>query len=355
MRTGSWTKQAWQERMDAKLAAAQGILAAQVAALQSGEDWKRFLDLQASLHSYSPNNVMLIAAQHAKAFAEGSVSVAEPGYVAGFTTWKALGRTVDKGQHGYMVLAPCRSSRRFAVGDDGQPRPLAKGDAPGDGERVEAHMVTTGFRVAHVFSVHQTSGPELPMPPRPQLLAGAAPPGLEAALVAMVESLGFSVGTVPGAAAIGGANGVTEFGSHRVLVRADMAEAAVVKTLAHEAAHVLLHSSPPGQYLPRPAKEVEAESVAYIVASVHGMDSGGYSFPYVSFWAGPDGANAVQAAQARVAQAARLIINASPAAHVDGGAPPGAAELATAARARQAQANYRAAGAASTGPAPIGL
>ena len=159
MRTGSWTKQAWQERMDAKLAAAHGTLAAQVAALQSGEDWKRFLDLQASLHSYSPNNVMLITAQHAKAFAEGSVGVAEPGYVAGFTTWKALGRTVDKGQHGYMVLAPCRSSRRFAVGDDGQPRPLAKGDAPGDGERVEAHMVTTGFRVAHVFSVHQTTGP----------------------------------------------------------------------------------------------------------------------------------------------------------------------------------------------------
>ena len=173
--------------------------------------------------------------------------------------------------------------------------------------------------------------------------------------MAMIESLGFRVGTVPGAAAIGGANGVTEFGSHRVLVRGDMAEAAVVKTLAHEAAHLLLHSSPPGQYLPRPAKEVEAESVAYIVASVHGMDSGGYSFPYVSIWAGPDGASAVQAAQARVAQAARLIINASPAAHVGGGAPPGAAELATAARARQAQANYRAAGAASTGPAPIGL
>jgi hypothetical protein len=88
---------------------------------------------------------------------------------------------------------------------------------------------------------------------------------------------------------------------------------------------------------------------------VHGMDSGGYSFPYVSIWAGPDGANAVQAAQARVAQAARLIINASPAAHLDGGAPPGGAELATAARARQAQASYRAAGAPSTGTAPIRL
>ncbi len=336
MPTASSTEQAWQQRTDAKLAAAHRTLTAQIAALQSGEDWERFLDLQASLHSYSPNNVMLIAAQHAKAFAEGSVSVADPGYVAGFTTWKALGRRVDKGQHGYMVLAPCRSSRRFAVGHNGQVRPLAKGERSRDGEHVEAHRVITGFRVAHVFSVHQTSGPELPTPPRPQLLTGSAPPGLGAALVTMVEKLGFSVATVPDAAAIGGANGVTEFGAGRVLVRADMADAAVVKTLAHEAGHVLLHSSPPGQSLARPAKEVEAESVAYIVASVHGMDSGGYSFPYVSFWAGPDGARAVQAAQARVAQAARLIIDQSPAARVGGGAPPGAAELVSAARARRA-------------------
>src|SRR6202011_2857938 len=49
-----------------------------------------------------------------------------------------------------------------------------------------------------------------------------------------------------------------------------------------EAAHVVLHKGPPGQYLPRAVKEVEAESVAYVVASVHGMATDGYSFPYVA-------------------------------------------------------------------------
>ena len=39
---------------------------------------------------------------------------------------------------------------------------------------------------------------------------------------------------------------------------------------------------------PGPLKEVEAESVAYVVASVHGMPTDEYSFPYVAGWAGED-------------------------------------------------------------------
>jgi hypothetical protein len=69
-------------------------------------------------------------------------------------------------------------------------------------------------------------------------------------------------------------------------------------------------------------KEVEAESVAFIVAAVHGMDSGGYSFPYVASWAGADAAAAVAATQGRVARAAREVIAGSPAPHHDGGRAP---------------------------------
>ena len=90
-----------------------------------------------------------------------------------------------------------------------------------------------------------------------------------------------------------------------------------------EAAHVLLHEVPPGRYLPRHVKEVEAESVAYVVSSVHGMDTDGYSFPYVAAWAGERGARAVNETQARVAQAAKAIIALSPAEHALGGKPPG--------------------------------
>ncbi len=159
-------------------------------------------------------------------------------------------------------------------------------------------------------------------------------------MVELIESHGFSVDSVAGAEAIGGANGMTRWDSRTVLVRADMDDAAMVKTLIHEAAHVLLHERPPDRYLPRPLKEVEAESVAYVVASVHGMATDGYSFPYVAAWAGDEGAEAVQATQARVARAARAIIDASPALHRRRRPASGAAAAAPRARLTQ-----------STGPA----
>ena len=67
----------------------------EVAALQSGEDWKRYLEFSVRLHSYSPNNIMLLAAQYARLQAEGLVDHGQLTYIAGFHTWKALGRSVS--------------------------------------------------------------------------------------------------------------------------------------------------------------------------------------------------------------------------------------------------------------------
>jgi hypothetical protein len=335
------SREDWAERAAAKIALAQQTLAAQVAAVCSGEDWKRFLDFQARLHSYSPNNVMLIAAQHARAYADGLVSSPEPTYVAGFNTWKALGRSVNKGQHGYAVLAPCRYDRKTATDANGQTRRLARDESPAPDDRVEQQNVLAGFRVEHVFDVSQTSGAELPDAPRPVLLEGEAPPGLAAAVVGLIEARGYRLDTVADAAAIQGANGQTNWASRTVLVRADMSDAAITKTLIHEAAHVLAHEGPPGKFLPRPIKEVEAESVAYVVAAAHGMPTDGYSFPYVAAWAGEAGAAAVRATQGRVAGTARQIIEASPATHTCGGKVPGAEAALAAARARRADLEGR--------------
>jgi len=62
--------------------------------------------------------------------------------------------------------------------------------------------------------------------------------------------------------------------------------------------------------------EVEAESVAFLVASAHGLDTGDYTFPYVAGWAAsldattPD--TAVRATAGRVLSAARLVLAAAP-------------------------------------------
>ena len=53
--------------------------------------------------------------------------------------------------------------------------------------------------------------------------------------------------------------------------------------------------------------EVEAESVAYVVAAAYGLDASGYSFAYVAGWAGGDLTRVRQAAET-VTKAARTIL-----------------------------------------------
>ena len=66
-------------------------------ALQQGtsETLTRYLNVLARFHHYSFGNVMLIASQKPDAT-----------QVAGFHTWRKLGRWVKKGEHGITILAP---------------------------------------------------------------------------------------------------------------------------------------------------------------------------------------------------------------------------------------------------------
>jgi antirestriction protein ArdC len=273
------TREQYRERAAAKVAAAQEVLVTEIASLVTGVDWRRFLDFQAMLHDYSANNVMLIFAQHARAYEEGRVPEPTPTYIAGFETWRALGRSVERGQHGYAVLAPMRSTRRQARDGEGNVRALRRSDRPSVGETEMRTPVLRGFTVATVFDASQTSGKNLPEPPRPRLLAGEAPRGLGAAVKELIEAKRFAVDTVTDASHLQGANGQTDWSSQMVLIRADMDDAAMVKTLIHEAAHVLLHQAPPARYLPRPTKEVEAESVAYVVRRFMGCQPTSTAFP----------------------------------------------------------------------------
>jgi hypothetical protein len=285
---------------------------------RSGEDWTSYLRLLARLHAYSPANLCLITAQHRLAYNQGRVPDPEPSVVAGYRTWKALGRSVERGQSGYAIFAPVTTAVRRP-----EPDPAGELEAEGDAA-APAHAALRGFRIAYVWELTQTTGPPLPEPPRPKLLDGRAPAGLEAQVAELVRSRGYAVNLEVDPELLGGANGRTNVATKAVQVRAGLDEAARAKTLLHEAGHVLLHAEGPGQVLPRATKEVEAESVAFVVAAAHGMDTSDYSFAYVAAWAGPEGAKAVAATQARVAEAARTLIALSPAPHEAGGRPRGA-------------------------------
>jgi len=336
------SKEEWAEQSKARLAAAQETLEAEVAKLVTGDDWMRYLDFQSKLHNYSPNNIMLLAAQHAERYQAGLSPEPTPSFMAGFGTWRQLGRQVNKGEHGYAVLAPVTYMHREARDGTGESRRLAKGEEPKPGETEQKSSALHGFKIEHVFEAGQTSGAPLPEVPHPKLLEGEAPEGLGLAVMELIESAGYSVDTVPDAAAIRGANGQTNWGARSVVVRSDMTDAAMVKTLLHECGHVLLHADGAGALITRGQKEVEAESVAYVVAAAHGMGSDGYSFPYLAHWAAADDPEQsirhVRQAQSRVSTAAKLIIAASPAPHEQGGRLPAAAiQAAQAERAAEAE------------------
>lgn len=312
---------------EAKLDEVREQLNAEVEKLVTSEDWKRALTFAAKFRSRSVNNSWLIFAQHQSAWEAGRVPEPMPTYVAGFRQWQQLGRTVAKGQKAYAILAPVTG--KFASKTPADPmswRKLASQEQPKPGEVVRSRMV--GAKVAYVFDISQTTGPDVPLPPTPILLEGEASAGLKAGLVRQIEEAGFQFLPVPHEGMIHGANGLTNFETRQVAVRVNMDEAAQVKTLVHELAHVKMHG--PDQEEARQHRgigEVEAESVALMVGAAHGMDTSAYTVPYVSGWAmAADGKNPVQIVQTtaeRVRKVAIEILDQLDTMQVSDGTPPG--------------------------------
>lgn len=311
---------------ESKLNELHDRLVRSVQALIESDDWKRALEFAARFRSRSFNNSLLIWAQHAAAFEAGTVGEPTPTHVAGFKQWQALGRSVVAGQHGYMIFAP--RTARFATTtplDAASWRMLAPRERPRPGEAVRTGI--TGARPAYVWDIAQTSGPPIAEPPRPQLLLGDAPAGLWSGLTALIEEEGFSLSMVTDAASLDGANGRTDFSHRQVAVREDMDAAARTKTLAHELAHIRLHGPHHQALTHRGIGEVEAESVALMVAAAHGMDTQSYTIPYVTGWAtsvpDADAVAVVQQTGERVRRAAVAILEALPTEQVSAAILPG--------------------------------
>lgn len=241
-----------------RLSAARQQLLDGVDKLLTADGWQQLITSRAWLRRYSLNNLIMILQQCPDATD-----------VRPLSEWKALGYGyMRKGTHKIKIWKP-----RFHKVEPEQ---------TDDTEAATAKTELSGFLLVPVVDVSQLQGnpsASSPAPPRPIELSGDAPAGLWDGIAAHITARGYRIERGD----CGGANGRTIWAERRVIVRADVEPAHAAKTLTHELAHILCDHET--RTVARPLGEVEAESVACIVAAVCGLDTLPYSVPYVAGWA----------------------------------------------------------------------
>ena len=221
------------------------------ASLESGqsEALTAYLKTMALFSKYSLNNLFLIARQRPDARR-----------VAGYQTWLKLGRFVRKGEKGIAIIAP-----------------LVRRKSDEQTQATESERSIAGFKVAHVFSEEQTEGE-----PLPQIGTVTGDPGYYLSrLEQFVRDNGIELRYSD---EIAPARGMAEKGKITLLPEQTPAE--TFSTLVHEVAHSEMHFGDRRTETTKRTRETEAESVAYVVCSAIGLETGTAAQDYVGLYGG---------------------------------------------------------------------
>ena len=233
-------------------------------AIESSDDWIRYLTFCSSFYNYNYNNIILIMMQRPNAT-----------FVAGYTAWRKMNRYVRKGEQGIGILCPCiRKVETFAEPDD------ARVYNDKEAEK-EVKKVLSGFRIGYVFDLSQTDGDDSMLPILVTGLAGNSEQekAIYEALYSYVSSR-YCVQEVNGISAKGSYNIETQV----ITVRSDLQYQQKLKSLLHELSHAIDFSMNPDMTIPRNKRELIAESCAFVVCLRLGIDTSSYSFSYLKSW-----------------------------------------------------------------------
>ena len=248
-----------------------------VKAVFESEKYKEYLKFASKFTDYSARNTMLI-----------NVQKPEATLVAAYGKWKQLGRQVEKGESGISILAPVSyktnqilETQKTATDEYGNK--LYNADGTEKTETVESPIKGIAFKKVYVFDVSQTAGKEIPEPVT-ELKGDIDSARKEAVFAALKKVTGAEIEFKD---IKGGAKGYYRASENQIAIKSGMSDAQTLKTAFHEVAHNLLHGPQKNVVTaksPRNEKEVQAESVAFIVAERFGMDTSEYSFPYIASW-----------------------------------------------------------------------
>ena len=198
---------------------------------RKSEFFQNYLDTMSKFWDYSLHNQLLIF------FASPTAT-----RVAGYRTWQKLGRQVKKGSQAIHILAP--STKKV--------------------EQDEENDEITYFFPVSVFDISQTEGQELPSVDVE--LSGEDKKWLLEKLLDFCTQKGIKVEFK--SLGVNGLYGYSRGGE--IAIASQSSINMQVSTLIHEIAHELLHQK---SALSKQQKEIQAESVAYVVSRHFGLDT----------------------------------------------------------------------------------
>ena len=234
------------------------------------EQFKSFLDTMSKFHNYSLNNIHLLKMQNP------NVS-----QVASFNKWKTdFDRTVKKGSKALKIWVPYQVKTSIPV------HQKELDFTPAENEMEQKEIIVTRFKLGNVFDVSQTEGKELPKAINE--LTGDVKDYEDLYRAAKAVSMDNQVPISFEEIKRESTNGYYSPDENRIVISKGLkGQEQILKTIFHEMAHADLHRGSNAQYGDDQYRkqELQAESVAYVVANHFGFDTSSYSFGYLAIWA----------------------------------------------------------------------
>lgn len=237
----------------------------------TSDKFTQYLNTMSKFHNYSVKNILWLQMQNPYA-----------SHIAGMKTWNKLGRKINKGEKSLRVLAPYKHKKEIEMDKLKPNTNKAYVDSKGNPIKEKQQVEWISFKAVPVFDISQTNGKELPT--------------LIDELDGNVNNYEYMKSSLIDVAKIpvefekieSGSKGYYHLKENRIAIKEGMSEQQTIKTMVHEITHSRLHSMAKQDNIKdtteRNTKEIEAESVAFVVSKHFGINTEDYSFGYIASW-----------------------------------------------------------------------
>lgn len=240
------------------------------------DNYKNYLEGMSHFNNYSARNIRLIKAQLPKA-----------SMVASFNEWKKRNGHVNKGEKALYVQAPITVIKKDVDGN-----PIINSET---GEK----ETLTYFKPVPVFDISQVSpvkGKELNLPKMGEVIPSQITKEYYQNVYRSLRDISQKENGIPiRFRELDKSDGSYSRKTNEITIKKGMTYEQTLSTLIHEMAHSELHNKKSlterfeGK-LTRSSKELQAESIAYVVSNHLGFDTSNDSFAYLASWSKePDG------------------------------------------------------------------